>query len=106
MHVHFGPHERYTYVLLEHVATCTYEHVCCCYDVDCYYNFGSRLKYTDLKSVARDQELQKIQVRHHGFQGRHFRNMLPFSWIIKQHLDKLVHHSQSSNDGNVLDALC
>ena len=49
--------------------------------------------------AKREQELPKYQVRNyaeHGATTVHCQ--LPFSWLIKQQIDKLVHNAVSTND--------
>ena len=53
------------------------------------------LTYADIQSSALQKvELSEMAVRTTGCDGEVFRARLPFSWIIKNHVDVLIHQTQ------------
>ena len=51
------------------------------------------LTYADLQSTDKS-ELAEMQVRSTGCDGAAFKARLPFSWIIKDKMDMLIHHAE------------
>ena len=51
------------------------------------------LTYSDLQSTDKS-ELAEMQVRVTGCDGAAFKAVMPFSWIIKDKMDMLIHQAQ------------
>ncbi len=54
------------------------------------------LSYSDLQSALEREELTKIPVKMLGCGGQKMNNNLPFSWVIKTHVDELHHQAKTS----------
>ena len=51
----------------------------------------TRLTYSDLLSPKVRREISEYGVLSSGFEGRSLQCQLPFSWVIKEQMDELVH---------------
>ena len=55
------------------------------------------LRYSDIMSAGqRKAELTKIPVKMYGCGGHPMKAKLPFSWVIKNHVDELLHRAKTT----------
>ena len=40
-------------------------------------------------------ELPELVVQHQGMEGAHFKGSLPFSWVIRELVDQLLHQANN-----------
>lgn len=55
------------------------------------------LSYKDLQSATQRAELDYIKVGYHGCQGTSFTTHVPFSWTIKDMVEKLIHEAKKQS---------
>ena len=53
------------------------------------------VSYQSLQTVITESELAELVVQHQGVQGCHFKCSLPFSWVIRELVDLLLHQANN-----------